>query len=258
MIMNETKIICPICKTGLDIDNKRAVCINNHSFDRAKEGYLNLLLNHPDSGDNKIMINARNNILEKGYFAPLLEKIISVLKTYNIDSLLDVGCGEGYYSRHLYNELKVPTYGIDISKYACLKASKLSKDITYIVASSYELPFFDKSVDAIINVFAPHSFELERVSRRVIVKVVPNLYHLWELKDLLYDEAYLKESNEGEFKTFSKKEEVLLSYKVTVDQLEDLVKMTPYYYKSKINSDIFSTSNLEMTMDFKIILYEPR
>ena len=223
--MKEINIICPICKSDLKLDSKTALCHNGHSFDRAKSGYLNLLLNHKQSGDNELMINARNNILEKGYFKPLLDKIIAILKTYNLDSILDVGSGEGYYSRHIYESLKVPVYGIDISKYACLKASKLSKDVMYIVASNYDMPFNDNAFDATVNIFAPHSPELMRISRKLILKVVPNSYHLWELKELLYDDAHIRTANESAFIDCYKRDEILLNYQVKVDKLDDLIKM---------------------------------
>lgn len=256
--MEKIRFICPICKEPLLLDNKEASCNNNHHFDRAKSGYLNLLPNYKSSGDNELMINARRAFLSKGYFQPLLAKVITIIKAYDINSILDVGSGEGYYSREIAKQLNIPTCGIDISKYACMKSSKLSKDALYIVASIFDMPFADKSFDCLINVFAPHSPELERVSKKLIIKVIPNLHHLWELKTILYEDPYLKESNEGSFSTFIKAHEEYLTYQVEVEQIEDLVKMTPYYYKSKISDEIFKIQNLVITMDFKIIIYESR
>lgn len=254
--MNENIIICPVCQKPLKINGKSAICPNKHNYDFAKSGYLNLLLNHNLSGDNEIMIKARHTFLTKGYFAPLLEKLISIIKSYQIQSILDVGCGEGYYSRHIYEALKINVWGVDISKSACLLASKKTKDVLYIVASNYNLPFSDKSFDGVINIFAPHSEELTRVARKLIIKVVPNINHLHELKEILYEDVYLKDSKEGNFFSFIKQKEELLTYKVTIDQLEDLIKMTPYFYKSKIDDKVLSMRNVKMTMNFKIIVYE--
>lgn len=253
--MKENIILCPVCKNHLAINGKNAVCSNHHNYDLAKSGYLNLLLNHPQSGDNDVMINARHTFLSKGYFTPLCDKIIALLQKYQIKSLLDVGCGEGYYSRQIYHALNIDIVGVDISKTACLKAAQNCKEVFYIVASNYHLPFSDQAFDGVINIFAPHSLELSRVAKKVIIKVVPNINHLRELKDLLYDDVYLKDSNEGDFPPFVKTKEETLTYQVMIDQLSDLIKMTPYYYKSKIDDAILTMTNISMTMDFKIIIY---
>jgi 23S rRNA (guanine745-N1)-methyltransferase len=252
-------MICPVCNAKLIEEENHLHCQNNHSFDKAKSGYINLLLNNHNSGDNKLMIDARNVILNKGYFSPLLEQIITLLQKYQINSVVDVGSGEGYYSRNIYERLKVLTYGIDISKYACLKASKQSQNVKYIVSSIFNLPLEDYSFDAIVNIFAPHSEkEFERICKGIIVKVTPNPHHLEELKEILYEDVYLKESTEIDFNNFVKIEEIDLTYQTIVQEVFDLIKMTPYYYKTKIDNSIFKYETLKVTMDFKIVVYEKR
>ena len=108
-------MICPNCKQKLiKIDNSYK-CSNKHSFDISKQGYVNLLLNSKNSGDNKEMINARYEFLKKGYFDNLLTSISSIIKSLNITNILDIGCGEGYYDRGIKEQTNVNITGLDIS-----------------------------------------------------------------------------------------------------------------------------------------------
>ena len=124
---------CPICKSKLDyIINDKSCnvykCINNHSFDESKTGYVNLLVNKSLAGDNKEMINARHEFLMKDYYLKLALKIKEIIKKLNIDTLIDVGCGEGYFDR-IINDECINITGIDISKDAINLASKKDKKL---------------------------------------------------------------------------------------------------------------------------------
>jgi 23S rRNA (guanine745-N1)-methyltransferase len=250
-------MICPNCKEKLQKIDNSYKCKNNHSFDISKQGYVNLLLNSKNSGDNKEMINSRHNFLNKGYFEKLLNEIISLLKTLNINNILDIGCGEGYYDRGIKKSINIDITGLDISKEACLKASKLSKDITYVVGSSNELPFEDNEFDIILNIFAPHEEkEFSRVCNKYILKVVPNKNHLIELKELLYENVIIKDEKKLDFYGFNEIAEKNVTYKVIVDDLFELFQMTPYYYKTKYDMSIFeSNKHKEITCDFTVLLY---
>ena len=168
-------MLCPICKKKLEKNEKTYKCINNHSFDISKQGYINLMLNSKNSGDNKEMINSRHDFLNKGYFEPLSKEICQVINSLNVNNILDVGCGEGYYDRAILNQKLYNIVGIDISKEACLKAAKLSKDILYIVSSSNNLPFDNNEFDLILNIFAPHDEEeFTRVTNNYILNQSDN------------------------------------------------------------------------------------
>lgn len=248
-------MICPICKIELIKDGKRYRCINNHSFDISKDGYTNLYLNNTNSGDNKEMINARYNIMIQGCFEKLALELINIIKELNIKKVLDAGSGEGYYTRMISNNLDVVTYGVDISKNACLKASKLNNKVKYFVSSIYDLPFSDNEVDLIINIFAPHcEKEFFRVTSKYLLIVVPSYNHLIELKEILYENVYLNKEAKLDFSTFNLVKEESLTYKYKVNNLIDLVQMTPYFYTTK---DIeLNINELDVTFDFKILLFE--
>lgn len=257
--MNNMNLICPICGEKLTQIDKTYKCKNSHSYDISKYGYINLLLNSKNSGDNKEMIKARHDFLEKGYFMPLVKSICEIIDRLKITNILDIGCGEGYYDREIYKAFpKIDFFGIDISKEACLLASKYSKEITYVVSGVNKLPFDNNSFSLLLNIFAPHNeIEFSRVSNKYILKVIPGENHLLELKQLLYENVIIKSEKKLNFSNFIEKETIKVNYQVCIDDLYELFQMTPYFYKTKYNSEIFEKNkNKLITCDFRVILYE--
>lgn len=246
-------MICPKCKQKLIKNGNTFQCVNHHSYDIGKSGYVNLLLNSKHSGDNKEMVNARYNFLKKNYYLPLKQKIDEIINDLNINNIIDVGCGEGYFDKGINN-----LTGIDISKEAIIKASKNNKNAQYVVCSGFDLPFSDNEFDLIINIFAPHDEkEFTRVCNKYILKVVPNINHLLELKQLLYTDIHLKKEKHLNFQNFKEINEYNIKYQVDVDDLYELLLMTPYFYTSKIDNSILKNQEHTLiTCDFSILLYE--
>lgn len=110
-------------------------------------------------------------------------------------AVLDIGCGEGYYTHAFADALpEVTTFGLDVSKVAIKAAAKRYQQVTFCVASSHRLPFADASMDAIIRIYAPcKAEELARVVKPCgwVITVTPWPRHLMELKGLIYDEVLL-------------------------------------------------------------------
>lgn len=263
-------IICPNCKQPLTNHTKYYQCPNNHSFDVAKAGYLNLLLPKNNStnlhGDNKEMIIARKKFLDKGFFNPLSDKIYNLIKPL-IDSnstILDAGCANGYYAEKL-TSICNKVIGIDISKYAISKAAKQIPTGTFIVASLADIPIQNDSIDLIINIFAPHfENEFSRILKKhgFLVKVTPATNHLQELKNILYDNPYTKDDKIYDLETFALLKSFNLEYQMMVsnDDLWALLQMTPYYYKTA-NDDkvkLNSINNLSITAAFIISIYQTK
>lgn len=246
-------MICPKCKQKLIKNGNTFQCVNHHSYDIGKSGYVNLLLNSKHSGDNKEMVNARYNFLKKNYYLPLKQKIDEIINNLNINNIIDVGCGEGYFDKGINN-----LTGIDISKEVIIRASKNNKNAQYVVCSGFDLPFSDNEFDLIINIFAPHDEkEFTRVCNKYILKVVPNINHLLELKQLLYTDIHLKKEKHLNFQNFKEINEYNIKYQVDVDDLYELLLMTPYFYTSKIDNSILKNQEHTLiTCDFSILLYE--
>ena len=93
---------CPICRAPLTREEKTYTCPNRHCYDISKEGYVNLLpanrKHAKDPGDDKGMTDARNRFLEGGYYSPLREQLCRLIVERRPETLLDSGCGEGYYT----------------------------------------------------------------------------------------------------------------------------------------------------------------
>lgn len=253
------KISCPVCKETLNKVDKTYKCINGHSFDIASQGYVNLNMhNSQNTGDNSQMIQARTNFLNKGYYSFLLDKINSLL--YKEDSLVDLACGEGYYTSKFIAKDKI---GIDLSKQGLKYASKHDKDTTYILSSIFHNPLFDKSADKVITIFAPIAKEeIVRIlkNNRSFILVKPDEKHLYELKEVLYDKPYLNEIEDISIDGLYIDKEIKISNHALLNKedIQNLFMMTPYYNttspvdKEKLNS----IDQLDITFSFIIDVYK--
>lgn len=241
--------ICPVCGAALEREERRYICPAGHSFDRAKEGYCNLLpvnrKHSKDPGDDKGMAAARGAFLSKGYYEPLRRELcrLAVSMTGDAPAVLDTGCGEGYYTSGIYRALlaggKAPRMaGTDISKFTLRRAVKREKEVEFAVASSYHLPVAAESVDLIVNCFSPMAAE---EFRRVLKKgggllyVVPSEKHLWELKEILYDRPYVNEVKEVPYEGFEPVEVRHVEEVIHLPCREDigaLFQMTPYFWNT--------------------------
>ncbi len=180
-------------------------------------------------------------------------------------TILDTGCGEGYYTDYISRNQTVSRaseiYGIDISKDGIKSAAKRRSSVHFAVAGIYNLPVADKSVDILLNIFAPFDeSEFGRVlkNKGSIISVSSGAYHLYEFKKLLYDEVYL---NDEEFKLSEKfriTETARVKYELNIhnkDDIGNLLKMTPYYHKSspeRIELFLNTVHELKTTADFVI------
>lgn len=244
--------VCPICGAALEREPGRYRCPAGHSYDVAREGYTHLLpanrKHSKNPGDDKAMVAARSAFLDKGYYAPLAQALCDLAArdtegSLPHPSLLDCGCGEGYYTAALADRLSRegrsgPIAGVDISKFALRRAAKRVKEGEFAVASVYHLPVADESVDLLFNVFSPLcTQEFDRVLRPGghFYYVVPSALHLWEMKAVLYDKPYENAVKREDYPGFQWLEAVPLRYTVHLDCSQDIMAlfgMTPYAWKT--------------------------
>lgn len=244
--------ICPICHSLLLQEKKTFVCINNHCFDIAKEGYVNLLpvqqKKSKQPGDNKIMIQCRQDFLNQHYYDVLIEpcaKIIDKLITKRFDScvLLDIGCGDGFFTRKIFQQLKQSTvcYGMDISKEAIKASAKKEKSIAWAVASYNNIPLQDNSIDIILKINAPLNYQKTRDKLSedgVVISITPGEKHLNGLKSIIYEQAQLheKEVCPG---TYNELHSETVAHEITIDNetdIKNLFMMTPFFWNASQNS----------------------
>lgn len=263
------QLLCPVCKEKLNIRNKSYVCDNLHCFDIAKEGYVNLLRANKSGeniGDNRDMAVSRRNFLSKGYYSVLAEKICEIVGEYSDGgTLLDICCGEGYYSSCFSENMKNHSVvGFDISKEMIKLAAKRKSEAEFFVANMTDIPLADESADVITHLFATFcAVEFNRILKKngVLLSVVSGERHLYSLKEVLYEHPYLNDEAEPEATGFYLTDKIKTGTTIKLDNNEDifsLLKMTPYYYHTPSAGleRLSQMKELETEIDFSIFVYK--
>ena len=272
-------IICPICKEKLIKENRTYKCINNHSFDLSKSGHVNLLLDNQKHskipGDDKDMVLSRKNFLEKNYYKGISDKLNEIVLKNILNknekiNILDIGCGEGYYTGNLKNfldknNISNEIIGIDISKEAVISASKSHKGINWIVASATNIPVEDNSLDFIICMFAKIIPEekmrtLKKGGKLIIVSTGEN--HLLQMKEVVYENVRKDfYSPIEDLKIFNYIETINCTYKTFIkenESIKNLFNMTPYRWRSPREGieKLFSLNELKTFIDVNFDIFE--
>lgn len=101
-----------------------------------------------------------------------LERIRETLVPHAGESLLDVGCGTGYFTRGLARRRDGRVCGIDInSAWVAYAAQRSDLDIDWLVGNAQALPFGDKRFDLAVSITALCFVEDERLAVRELVRV---------------------------------------------------------------------------------------
>jgi 23S rRNA (guanine745-N1)-methyltransferase len=190
------------------------------------------------------MVRARQDFLERGYYAPLRDALCSAATRYAGDGCVnyfDAGCGTGYYTDGVFKALldagESLCAGVDISKDAVRLCAKRIKSAEFAVASLYDLPFADSTFDIVTNVFSPMAdSELLRVMKSggVLLYATPAAKHLFSMKSVLYDKPYENEETVTEYEGFSHVERISVDSSATLDSeaIQSLFAMTPYFWRT--------------------------
>lgn len=235
---------CPVCTGSLYPGERVWRCAEGHSFDVAREGYVNLLpVQHRHSrapGDEPRMVQARRQFLDAGHYAPLQSALNDQLRPLQPRRLLDVGCGEGYYTA-AFQEIAPEVIGLDISRPAVRLAARRTRAVTWLVATAAHLPFADATVDTLCQLFTPlHPPELARVLAPdgVLLLATPSADHLLSLRARLFDQVEphrplkLHAALQQDFDALSP---VSLRFGLSLDgpALRQLLSMTPYAWRAR-------------------------
>lgn len=265
---------CPLCHTTLTHQVRSYVCDNQHQFDIAKEGYVNLMpVQHKrskDPGDNKAMTQARRRFLNGSHYDAMRDRVATLCAEHlagACNQVLDLGCGEGYYTTHIANTLQsrdnnATIYGLDISKVAIRYAAKRYHHCHFSVASSQRLPFSEHSLDAVVRIYAPSNpKEILRCIRPggFLLTVTPAARHLFEYKECIYDTVKLHDEAPESLDGFTLEHSEKVNYTMALPGSDafDLLQMTPFYWHA---NDNFRDSLSQATVfpceaDFMVHLY---
>ena len=251
--MIHSLIKCPICRAAMSADEsgRSLRCAGEgktHCFDIAAGGYVNLISGRAAGGDSREAVRARTAFLEGEHYAPIADAVTEILRDIcglgEKNTVIDAGCGDGYYLNRVLNRLPCCGLGFDLSKFAVDHAAKsarrqgLSARSFYAVSSVFDLPLGDGCADAVINLFAPC---VEREYRRVLrpggylIVVGAGEDHLYELKQSVYDEVYRNDVRADlptELPLVAQRRVDFCVELTRREDIESLFSMTPYYYRT--------------------------
>ena len=236
------ELICPICGKQLNLSGRQYLCENRHSFDLARQGYVNLLTvqqkHSLNPGDTREQVLSRREFLDAGFYAPIADTLCQTAQELGASGpILDVGCGEGYYSARLAQALNAELVGLDISKEAVRCAAAKYKGHQWMCAIGAYIPVSDHSAKILTSLFA---LTLPEEFRRVLAKdgyyfqVLACQDHLLGLKSIIYPELKFKEKIDvPELPGFELVKSVPVRFSFTVEgqQVQNLYSMTPHVFR---------------------------
>lgn len=235
-------ILCPVCRGVLSAKNGALCCPQGHSFDIARQNYVNLLVVQQkrslQPGDTRQQVLSRRAFLDGGFYRPIADAVIDMASRHGGSApIVDIGCGEGYYTALLAGALDAPAVGIDISKEAVRCAAARYKSVQWLCASAAHLPLADGCAGLVTSLFSlTAAEEFHRILRPdgAFIQVLAAPDHLLGLKSVIYPELKSKpKQTQPEIPGFTRIESENLRFTFTVEgaQVENLLSMTPHVYR---------------------------
>lgn len=263
-----TAFACPICQENLTLLETNFKCCNRHSFDLAKFGYVNLAPQIKQSANyDKENFQNRQQILEAGFYQAILDAVSDLLaSSKTTTTILDIGCGEGFYSRKLQESHSEKTfYAFDISKDSVQIAAKSEPNwaVNWFIGDLARLPIKDANMDILLDIFSPANYgEFRRVLSKdgILIKVIPTENHLKEIRQRVQDQLTNKEYSNQDIKEHFQEHFTILSSQtasltktITAEQLQALLSMTPLLFHVD-QSKIDWSQLTEITIEAEILV----
>jgi 23S rRNA (guanine745-N1)-methyltransferase len=267
-------LCCPLDSLPFELQGGSLRCLNGHSFDIAKQGYVNLLSaqdkRSKDPGDSAAMIAARHRFLEAGHYRRLADSLGDMLMPYLVSDsfIVDAGCGEGYYLASLRQQLiaagqtESTFLGFDISKSAMQTAARRFA-ATWLVASNRNVPLMDASVDILIDMFGFPDFKsFARVLKPsgVLLRVQAGENHLLELRQIIYPKLKQRDQSPAMPAGFFLQDKRQLVFELgdlNRETLADLLLMTPHLFRatSEGKQRVAALESLSLSADLTLELF---
>ena len=264
-------LMCPVCRQALNLVQRTWRCEQGHSYDLAKQGYVNLhVVQHKHSktpGDTPESVLARRLFLSGGFYQPLRDAVVAQLQRLRLHTLLDIGCGEGYYTTAMQQKVQ-QCIGLDIAKTAIQRAARLNAQVTWVVGTGATLPVLDQSIEMCSSLFSPiPKDEILRVlkPRGYLLVVTPAPEHLYAMREALFDEVKLHDPQkiiaqlQQEFDLVDE-QHIQSSFILEQEQLKNLIAMTPYAYKAKAEKrqQLEQQTGFALTAAFQMYLFQKK
>ena len=232
---------CPRCAGAFTLTDQSLVCERGHCYDLSRRGYVNLAPAHDQSGEkyDGTLFESRRLVLEGGFYEPVLEAVCALLPDGRPFTLLDVGCGEGYYARQIAQSFPLSRIlGVDLSRDAITAAARIPGHEAWLVADLKHLPLADASADIVLDVLTPADYEaFARVLKPdgLLIKAVPGADYLREVRQAVsswlrgggaYDNARVLEHLRAHAHVLSETE-VRVTRALTPELSRAFARMTP-------------------------------
>ena len=279
---------CPVCREPLLVTATGYQCVALHSFDAARQGYVNLVLaqnkHSKEPGDDPEMIISRRRFLDLGYYNRVSDgvnaaigSVLSGLAHDSDCSVLDAGCGEGFYLQRLKEalahapaaHLPITYHGVDVSKFAVRQATQRDRAMAWFVASINDLPYLPGTVDIVLSVFSPANIpEFSRILKQggSLVFVSPGPKHLNGLREIIYPvtrEHAPPAITEKAKELFAPATVSRITYQLELEGnqvIMDLLAMTPYYWNIDrgTKGKVAALDRLKLDVDVEIRVFKKK
>ncbi|WP_211223848.1 putative RNA methyltransferase [Pseudonocardia asaccharolytica] len=187
-------LCCPGCAAPLRHERTRLACAAGHSFDIARQGYVNLVAGQTrHRGDTAGMVAARDRFLSRHHYRPLIDTVTVLAAHHDPDvpgTVVDLAGGTGRYLAAVLDRLP-HRHGVclEASTAALRRAARAHPRAGAIGADVWRRwPLVAESASIVLNVFAPRNrSEIRRVLAPggILITATPTADHLRELIDPL-------------------------------------------------------------------------
>ncbi|MCO7176282.1 putative RNA methyltransferase [Sporolactobacillus kofuensis] len=271
---------CPICAESFQVvEMKSLICKQGHTFDLAKQGYVNFATRPIHTHYGKSLFEARQKIIvTHKFFDPLVHHLTTSIGTLSEPSdhhrsLLDLGCGEGSLLAAICNNLykndslSVVGCGIDLAKEGIQLASKHYPDQMWFVGDLAQPVFENHQFDFILNILSPSNYQVVNQLLKPgghIIKVIPGSHYLQELRSFFYGEEKNVYSNTDIkalfMKHYPKTRSKRITYDIKLNQegVNEILQMTPLAWTATRDQceQWLEKSSAKITADFEILIGE--
>ena len=253
---------CPRCGSAFHLTEQSLVCEQNHCYDLSKRGYVNLAPAHDQNAEKygAELFDSRRTVFENGFYTPVMDAVASLLPEGPF-SLLDAGCGEGYYARAIAQQFPLAqVLGLDLSRDAITAAARVPGRANWMVADLKHLPVANESIDVLLDVLTPADYnEFRRVLKPdgVLIKVIPGADYLREVRSAVapwlrsgdeYDNTRVMEHLRAHADVLSETE-LHCTTALTPEQSHAFLRMTPMTFSVPAEAlDTLSLSEITIHM----------
>ena len=259
----QTPLICPLCRTNLTLQDNSFRCCGDHCYDLSTKNYLNLA---PQQKQLAIydtnLFSTRRRIFQAGFYAPLTQQLADACRNLQQQlgrpiSVLDAGCGEGFFAADLLQNLgedMAEIIALDLAKDGVIMAAKACPGLKCVVGDLSALPIAADGVDVILNVLSPANYqEFARVLKPggLLLKVIPGADYLRQVRRAYNLPPGQDSDAEKLLAAVANYSATRLIYTlpVSTDQVADFLKMSPLAHHHTAAAADFN----EITIDLQLL-----